>query len=109
MARKVFVSVPMKDRTDEEIQKDINEAKERYLEECKRKGIDDWIIFLDDQNYSLPDYVTSTIEPDKIPLAYLGHSIEKMAACDDVIFAGDWQFARGCVVERLVYDLYFRH
>jgi len=101
----IFISVPMADRTDEDIQKDIEEAKERYAMSHEETG--ETYCYLDNRTFILPDYATRNLNPDLIPLAYLGHALETMAGCDDVIFAGDWRKARGCLVERLVYDLYF--
>ena len=95
--KRVFISLPMAGKSDEEILTDISDAKTLYLEEHPDEDVE----FVD-------GFVMS--ETPKVPhpeLTYLGHSIAKMCDCDDVIFYGDWRKARGCIVERLVYDLYF--
>ena len=41
-------------------------------------------------------------------LWYLAKSIMRMADCDEVVFTPGWESARGCLIERLVYDFYFK-
>lgn len=96
MSKRVFISVPMAGRSDDEIKGDIQCRKDIYLEKHPYEGIE----FVD--NYVFDDAPTS-----KNPaLFYLGESIKKMSTCDDVVFCGNWKKARGCLVERMVYDLY---
>lgn len=105
MKKLIFVSVPMANRDDFDIVKDIDDAVNDYLHEHDGDGNE--YMFVDNRTFVLPKYATLGVNPNRVPLLYLGHALEKMAACDDVIFAGDWEKARGCSVEKLAYDLYF--
>ena len=96
MAKRVFISVPMAGRTDNEIKCDIQCGKAVYLENHPYDDVE----FVD--NYILID-APSCKNP---ALFYLGEAIKKLATCDDVVFCGNWKTARGCLVERMVYDLY---
>lgn len=96
MAKRVFISVPMAGRTDSQIMEDIECGKDEYIDKHPYDDIE----FVD-------NYISMDAPSCKNPaLFYLGESIKKMAACEDVIFCGDWKKARGCLVERMVYDLY---
>lgn len=107
--KKVFVSVPMSGRTDCEIIRDISDAIEEY---CMKDGLENYAetrsktIFIHNNDYQMKHYIDPSNA--KIPnLVYLGVAINRMANCDDVIFARGWENAKGCQVEKLVYDLYF--
>ena len=96
MAKRVFISVPMAGRTDSQIIEDIECGKDEYLDKHSYEDVE----FVD-------NYISVDVPPYKNPaLFYLGESIKKMATCDDVVFCGNWRTARGCLVERMVYDLY---
>lgn len=94
--KRVFISVPMAGRTDDEIIGDIQCGKDIYLDNHPYEGIE----FVD-------NYISENAPSCKNPaLFYLGESIKKMATCDDVVFCGNWKTAKGCLVERMAYDLY---
>jgi len=96
MAKRVFISVPMAGRTDSQIMEDVECGKDEYLDKHPYEEIE----FVD-------NYINEDAPSCRNPaLVYLGKSIEKMATCDDVVFCGNWKNARGCLVERMVYDLY---
>lgn len=88
--KKLFISQPMRDKTDEEIlavrEKAIASA-ERYLGE-KVEVIDSFFrgMYHEEKNQ---------------PLYLLGKSLEKMAQADVVYFAKGWEDARGCQVENV--------
>lgn len=93
---KVFVSLPMGNKT---------------IEEIKAEQLDIFLRFVydkDSDNYELIE--TALQEPDGIdvdPNVYcLGRSIMLMGEADLVIFARDWRDARGCRVEHAVCELY---
>ena len=86
--KKLFVSVPMKGRTEEEIRKSIEKMKaiaEAYEEEPLE------LI----QSYD-PAYVPSAKNE---AIAHLGKSLEKLADADLLITIGDTYEARGCYIE----------
>lgn len=109
--KKVFVSVPMAGKSKIEIDYLFKEAIQEYLmkdihgdlrlyDEARRNTI-----FVHN-NDGIEKHVD--VRNAKIPnLVHLGVAINRMANCDDVIFAKGWENARGCQVEKLVYDLYF--
>lgn len=84
--KKLFISQPMREKTDEEILHErnmaINEAKEILGEEVEVLDT-----FFDD------------FKPDAKPLEYLARSIEYLSKADVAYFAQGWQEARGCRIE----------
>ena len=86
--KKLFISQPMKGKTDEEIlavrEKAIESAKE-YLGEPV-EVIDSFF------DFDSPDGVNSG-------LWYLGKSLELLATADVAYFAPGWENARGCKIE----------
>lgn len=92
---KVFISQPMRGKTEEEILK----VREELIEYAKAKyGSSVEIInsFLDEITH--PDFC-SKYEELPHPLVLLGESIKLLAEADVAIFAPDWTDARGCHVE----------
>lgn len=84
--KKLFISQPMRGKSDEEILKEreiaINAARETVGEEVEVLET-----FFDD------------FGPDKKPLHYLAKSLEYLAIADVAIFIGDWKNYRGCRIE----------
>lgn len=89
----VFISLPMHGRTDEQILKEISRLKELV----RKKYPSDDISFIDTFHQNAPER-----ELKEKRLWYLGGSIQKMSDADLVVFANDWNSARGCIVEHLV-------
>lgn len=85
---KVFISQPMKGKTEEEILK----VREKAIASIKRNCGED-VEILDSY---FEDY-----NPDAgcIPLKYLAKSLEILADADIAYFAKGWQDARGCRIE----------
>ena len=88
--KKIFISVPMKGRTDEAIANSIsimkNVAKAYYP--------DEEVEFID-------NFVSCDIEdPKKRSLTYLGDAIKKMADADTLIIPTNIWESNGCVTER---------
>lgn len=107
--RRVFISVPMNGRTEIEIFEDMSKAMGEY---AKRINPNDTAKVLLTTDFIHNHYVTERIKKaastSKHPrLIYLAEALRQMASCDEVIFAGDWEHADGCCVERLVYERYF--
>lgn len=90
---KVFISQPMKDKTEKEI-----------LDQ--RKRIEDYI--KSEVNYEveiLDSYVESA--PDECnPVFFLGLSLQFLSQADLAVFAQGYENARGCVIEREVCNKY---
>lgn len=86
--KKLFISQPMKGKTDEEILAERREAirsAERQLGEA--------IEVIDSFFQSAP--------ADAKPLWFLGKSLELLAGADIAYFAKGWQEARGCKIENI--------
>lgn len=84
--KKLFISQPMRGKTDEEIlkeRKEAIEAAERILGE-KVEVIDSFF---------------EKAPVDAKPLWFLGKSIELLSDADIVFFAKGWEEARGCKIE----------
>ena len=83
---KVFISQPMKGKTDEEILKEreaaIAKAKEIYGEDVE-----------------VIDSFFQSAPADARPLWFLGKSLELLSTADIVYFAPGWKDARGCKIE----------
>ena len=84
---KIFISQPMRGKTDEQIRRERDEVilklNRRYNGDIE---ILDTIFNLDGNTH---------------PLVYLGKSIEVLAQADLAYFMKGWHEARGCVVEHL--------
>lgn len=83
--KKIFISQPMKDKTDEEI---ISE-RERIIELCKKKYGDIEII----------DSFFENAPHDARPLWFLAKSLELLSTADIAFFADGWKNYRGCKIE----------
>ena len=95
---KVFISVPMRGRTDEEIAKAIAVAKSKLSE-------------MADKNNEPVEYVDNFVPMPKkdevnnienLSMWCLGGAIQKMSKCDTIYFCPGWDEARGCIIERSV-------
>lgn len=111
--KRVFLSLPMSGRTDEEIYKQIEEMK-RWILKSEFFG-DEAVIFVHNMDCNpqgfaiVDDYeehgITHRNVPAELrrePLLYLGAAIKKIAYCDCVFFGKGWKEARGCLIEREV-------
>ena len=102
---KVFLSLPMSGRTDEEIWDDIFEMNKYVLENKEAFGIKEdekWDVthnMLTEPELDLFDLIDDVKHKN---LLYLGAAIIKLAQCDAVLFSNGWNNARGCVIEHEV-------
>lgn len=84
--KRLFISQPMKGKTDEEILKEreaaIAKAKEIYGEDVE-----------------VIDSFFQNAPADARPLWFLGKSLELLSTADIVYFAPGWKDARGCKIE----------
>ena len=86
--KKLFISQPMRGKTQEE----ILSVRERAIESAKRNlGEDVEVIdsYFEDYNP----------ENGCVPLKYLSKSLELLADADIAYFAKGWEEARGCRIE----------
>ena len=87
MAKKLFISQPMRGKTDEF----IKEEREKMINTIKEKYGDD-IEIIDSffANY------------DGNAVGFLSKSIGKLSEADMAAFAPDWNQARGCKIEHTI-------
>ena len=91
---KVFISQPMKDKTEQEIKEE-----RAYLEQYAKDTYGSDIEIIDSY---FQDY---NPQNGCVPLKYLAKSIQLLADADVAIFGRGWQRARGCVIEnRCAYE-----
>lgn len=84
--KKLFISQPMKCKTDEEILK----AREKAIKSAE-SIIGEPVEVIDSFFQNAPH--------EAKPLWFLGKSLELMAGADSVYFVNGWEKARGCVIE----------
>ena len=89
---KLFISQPMRGRSDAEIQQERDRIFRKVFEELGEpvELIDSYFRGYDDEH----------------PLVLLGRSIELMAGADLVYFARGWEEARGCRIEYTCAEAY---
>nr|DAH82156.1 MAG TPA: protein of unknown function (DUF4406) [Caudoviricetes sp.] len=87
--KKVFVSQPMKGKTDEEILNERNEAVA-----AAKKKLRDEVELIDSFFCGAP--------ADAKPAWYLGEAIKMLSTADIAFFAKGWEDARGCKIEHRV-------
>lgn len=76
--RKIFISIPMRGRTDDDIKKDMKSImKEHYPD----------------------DELIDSVIDSGTPVKCLANSINLMSDADIVAFAPGWEKARGCKIE----------
>ena len=83
--KKLFISQPMRDRTDEEIKAERAEIVKRVTE---RFG-----------EVEVIDSFFESAPHDARPLWFLGKSLELLSTADCAYFAEGWQNCRGCKIE----------
>lgn len=96
MANKLFVSLPMTGHKEEEIRKEMDWMK----------GIFDRDI---DEDYELIDTLDRPNVPRNVTRGSIwnfGHSIERLAEADLVLFHPMWRESRGCIMEHMICALY---
>ena len=86
--KKLFISQPMKGKTDEEIL-----AERRKAIRSAERQLGEPIEVIDSFFQSAP--------ADAKPLWFLGKSLELLAGADIAYFAKGWQEARGCKIENI--------
>ncbi|HIW40623.1 MAG TPA: hypothetical protein H9743_00490 [Candidatus Mediterraneibacter vanvlietii] len=84
---KLFISQPMKGKTDEEILKE----REKAIESVKKR--------YGDENVEIIDSFFRSAPADARPLWFLGKSIELLSTADVAYFCKGWDQARGCKIE----------
>lgn len=84
--KKLFISQPMRGKSDEE----ILEVREQAIKEAQE---------LVGEPVEVIDSFFQSAPADARPLWFLGKSLELLATADVAYFAEGWQDARGCRIE----------
>ena len=84
--KKLFISQPMKDKTNEQIEKE----RDRAIREAT-KLLGETVVIIDSFFKNDPH--------DAKPLWYLSKSLELMSQCDVAYFVSGWKNYRGCKIE----------
>lgn len=87
--RRLFVSQPMRGKTEDE----IIEARDKAIERLSRRL---------NEGFEVAESYFTKDEPKDVKnsgVYWLGKSLELLSECDLVLFIGDWMSYRGCVVE----------
>lgn len=95
---KVFISMPMKAKSTEQVRSEMNRAFEYIKSKLPQAELIDSIIDGADKDIAL--------KGDDIGLWYLGKSILLLSEADIVFFVNDWKDYRGCSTERKVANDY---
>ena len=90
---KVFISQPMKDKTEKEIVD-------------QRKRIEDYIKSEVDEDVEIIDSYVQDAPDECNPVFFLGLSLQFLSQADLAVFAQGYENARGCVIEREVCNKY---
>lgn len=94
---KIFISVGMTGRREEEVRADIIRAQEYVKEHFPFRCIDG-VEFVDNYDCQAPE--------DASPLWCLGEAIKKLGECDACCFVDGWINYHGCCVEYEVCKTY---
>lgn len=84
--KKLFISQPMRGKTDEDILRERDDAIAKAKDVC---GDDVEVI----------DSFFQSAPADARPLWFLGKSLELLSTADVAYFAPGWKDARGCIIE----------
>lgn len=96
--KKVFISQPMRDKTDEEILKERKRLKEFLTQKLKDNSFEFLNSFF--PNLEIPNDV-------KHPkIYYLSKAIEMLSKADILLMAEGWERYHGCIFERDIFRTY---
>ena len=96
---RLFVSQPMRGKTDEEIERERAELIETAKVMYEGRGTVEVIDSFFKGGLNIPDGTQA-------PLYHLGKSLELLATADAAIFGEGWEEARGCRIEHACADEY---
>lgn len=85
--KKLFISQPMKDKTDEEIKSERHKIIQRVKEGYPNEDIE------------VIDSFFENAPHDAKPLWFLGKSLQLLSTADIAYFANGWENYRGCKIE----------
>lgn len=84
----VFISQPMRNRSDEEIKTE----RQKIMEYVQK-------LYPDKKAEEINSFFDMDVQSKNVPLRMLGMSLELLAEADVAVFADGWSVARGCRIE----------
>jgi len=93
---KLFVSLPMRGRTEEEVREEMAELRDI----CNNEYQTEFELIESFEHEDPPSDIRNE------PVWYLGKSISGLSEADLVIFSSNWRNARGCIAEHMICSLY---
>lgn len=93
--KKVMLSQPMRNKTDEE----IAETRNKAIKVLEEKGYEVINTLFTDEWYSPENMNERGVV--NIPLCFLAKSLENMSLCEAAYFCKEWENYRGCRIEHL--------
>lgn len=91
--KKLFISQPMKDKTDEQIKCE----REKYIKYAQEQL---------DEDIEVVDSFFEGAPHDARPLWFLGKSFQLLSTADIAYFGDDWDKYRGCKMEHTACEEY---
>lgn len=101
--KKVFIAQKMTGLTEKEVMKNRKICTDYFMEHLP-EGFGPDVEFIDYYTQEAPP--KEAIQTTHQRLWYLGHSLQLLSTADFVIFANDAADAMGCVVQRLICEMY---
>lgn len=95
---KLFIAQPMTGRSMNEINMIRGIVTQAFIGSLVMTNNFDSFEVLDQVNLPDPEGIENMTRREK-RLTYLGRSIQLLATADIVVFVGDWENAKGCVIE----------
>lgn len=95
---KLFIAQPMTGQPVDEINMIRGIVTRAFIESLVMTNNFDSFEVIDQVNLPDPEGIENMTRREK-RLTYLGRSIQLLATADIVVFVGDWENAKGCVVE----------
>ena len=99
---KVFIAQKMTGLTEKEVMKNRKICEDYFKEHLSEEYPE--VEFID--NYTPEAAPKEAVKTTHERLWYLGHSLQLLSTADLVIFAVDAPNAKGCVVERMICEMY---
>ncbi len=93
---KLFVSLPMRGRTEEAVREEMAELHDI----CNNEYQTEFELIKNFEHENLPSDISNE------SIWYLGKSIVNLSEADLVIFSANWRNAHGCIVEHMICALY---
>ena len=92
--KRIFLSLPMSGRSDQEIQEEIIRMKSLFL---LKGNFNDPVEFVDNSDCNISEDECKRVYRPNI--LYLGCAVGRMSICDAVLFSENYERANGCLIE----------